>query len=495
MADGSRAPVLKSPVRLNAWVYAPQDGTLSSNGETQRLEPRVAQLLDYFIAHSGRLVTRDDVLRHIWQGTPVVEDVFQRCLSRLRVALGDDPKSPVYIETIPKRGYRFLIMPQPVDGPITAPPAPAPLPVPLASRRVPYAVAGLLACLVAGVVLFWGLEKSAAMRSAETAAFEHLMAGREDRDDAEARVATLRSALTHAPDDSALQAELALALAQAQAGRRPNPEVLRQIVNAANASGTDALSHLARGQALALQGQYDKAMAQVANVSKSSALSPAARLAEAQYLTATGRDLEALDRLYPLHDRPQAEYESVLLTADIYLRLGYVEKAVLLYRRALGQAPVSDRAAAGLAETAVAQGNLGGAFAPCEDILRRLNEAPHCRFVTANTALLLGQADRARSHLMTLRDNDQFADYAAVRLAHLDGTTPPALVHGAEARYAMATQALAGEAETALAQARASGWRKWWWDRADPAFAPYREQPFFKAHLKVQRGKDGVVPS
>jgi DNA-binding winged helix-turn-helix (wHTH) protein len=62
------------------------------------------------VASPGRLVTRDALTAAIWgDGTHVkFDDGLNYCVRQLRAALGDDARSPRFIETIPRRGYRFI---------------------------------------------------------------------------------------------------------------------------------------------------------------------------------------------------------------------------------------------------------------------------------------------------------------------------------------------------------------------------------------------------
>ncbi|MEO7877719.1 MAG: winged helix-turn-helix domain-containing protein [Dokdonella sp.] len=74
----------------------------------ERLEPKLMDLLFSLATRSGRVVGREELLATLWPGLIVGEDTLARAVSRLRKALGDDPKAPRYIETIVKRGYRCI---------------------------------------------------------------------------------------------------------------------------------------------------------------------------------------------------------------------------------------------------------------------------------------------------------------------------------------------------------------------------------------------------
>jgi len=54
-------------------------------------------------------VTRSEFLKDVWQGRVVTDEVLSRCISQLRARLDDDPRTPRFIETLPKIGYRLLI--------------------------------------------------------------------------------------------------------------------------------------------------------------------------------------------------------------------------------------------------------------------------------------------------------------------------------------------------------------------------------------------------
>jgi DNA-binding winged helix-turn-helix (wHTH) protein len=65
-------------------------------------------LLRYLANGSGRVISRDDIIRDVWRGTLVTDDVITRSISQIRRALADDWRKTPVIETIPKRGYRLV---------------------------------------------------------------------------------------------------------------------------------------------------------------------------------------------------------------------------------------------------------------------------------------------------------------------------------------------------------------------------------------------------
>ncbi len=81
---------------------------LSRNGEQLQLEPKMMDVLVALAEHSGRVVSRQELLDAVWPETFVTESVLTRAIAGLRRALGDSAREPRYIETISRRGYRLL---------------------------------------------------------------------------------------------------------------------------------------------------------------------------------------------------------------------------------------------------------------------------------------------------------------------------------------------------------------------------------------------------
>jgi TolB-like protein/DNA-binding winged helix-turn-helix (wHTH) protein/Flp pilus assembly protein TadD len=74
--------------------------------------PKVFDVLAYLVVHAGRVVSQDEILEALWPETHVNPEVLRRYILEIRKILDDRPGEPVFIETVPKRGYRFV-------GPVT----------------------------------------------------------------------------------------------------------------------------------------------------------------------------------------------------------------------------------------------------------------------------------------------------------------------------------------------------------------------------------------
>jgi TolB-like protein/DNA-binding winged helix-turn-helix (wHTH) protein/predicted Zn-dependent protease len=70
--------------------------------------PKVFDVLAYLVVHAGRVVSQDEILEALWPETYVNPEVFRRYILEIRKALDDRLGEPVFIETVPKRGYRFV---------------------------------------------------------------------------------------------------------------------------------------------------------------------------------------------------------------------------------------------------------------------------------------------------------------------------------------------------------------------------------------------------
>ncbi|MGH9385463.1 MAG: winged helix-turn-helix domain-containing protein, partial [Vicinamibacterales bacterium] len=81
---------------------------LSRNGQPLLVEPKAFDVLCVLIEHRDRLVTKDELLDAVWKDTFVTPNVLTRVVAQLRKALGDDAQEARYIETVTKRGYRFI---------------------------------------------------------------------------------------------------------------------------------------------------------------------------------------------------------------------------------------------------------------------------------------------------------------------------------------------------------------------------------------------------
>lgn len=96
-------------MRIGAWRVDPLAGEMSrAGGETIRVEARTMRLLLHLASRAGEVVSIDELLDRVWAGVIVTPDSVYQAITSLRRLLGDDPKRPTYIATVPRLGYRMI---------------------------------------------------------------------------------------------------------------------------------------------------------------------------------------------------------------------------------------------------------------------------------------------------------------------------------------------------------------------------------------------------
>ena len=105
------------PLRIGDWLVEPSLNRLVRGAEVVHLEPKAIEVLVFLARRPGEVVSRETLLEAVWPGLVVGDSALTQPVVKLRKALGEDPKSPAYIETIAKRGYRLIApvaMPEPM---------------------------------------------------------------------------------------------------------------------------------------------------------------------------------------------------------------------------------------------------------------------------------------------------------------------------------------------------------------------------------------------
>jgi TolB-like protein/DNA-binding winged helix-turn-helix (wHTH) protein len=97
-------------IRFGVFAVDLQAGELHKNGVKVRLQEQPFQILSLLLEHPGRVVTREEIQQQLWpEGTFVdFEHSLNAAVKRLREALGDSADNPQFVETVPRRGYRFI---------------------------------------------------------------------------------------------------------------------------------------------------------------------------------------------------------------------------------------------------------------------------------------------------------------------------------------------------------------------------------------------------
>lgn len=107
------------------------------------LEPKAFDVLIHLIEHRDRVVTKEELLDAVWPGTFVTPNVLTRAVAQIRKALGDESQDARLIETIAKRGYRFIPPVTVVPAGEPAPESPSTAPLPVEAAAAPSAAASI----------------------------------------------------------------------------------------------------------------------------------------------------------------------------------------------------------------------------------------------------------------------------------------------------------------------------------------------------------------
>lgn len=151
------------------YSFRPDSGELNDGQKTVQLRPQVAKLLDLLLRNADNTVSREDIRNHLWGSHVVVEfeEGISACVRQLRIALNDGASGTRYIQTISRRGYKFVFPVTLLEGGGAEKPhyttptvvaIPAPISLPPVSRggrkAAYYSVAVLLAAaLIVGIAL------------------------------------------------------------------------------------------------------------------------------------------------------------------------------------------------------------------------------------------------------------------------------------------------------------------------------------------------------
>ncbi len=124
------------PFRLDAGARV-----LLRDGEPVSITPKVFDTLAFLVSNVGRTVSREELIKAVWPDTFVEEGNLNYNMSQLRTILGESEPGTSYIQTIPKRGYRFVAD---ISGPTATP-----------SRKWMWLAAAAAVILIAGGVVLW----------------------------------------------------------------------------------------------------------------------------------------------------------------------------------------------------------------------------------------------------------------------------------------------------------------------------------------------------
>src|SRR3954471_11364259 len=111
----------KRAIRFDGWQVSFASGEVTKDGHTHRLQDQPLQILDELTTRPGEVVTREQLIARLWpKGVVEFDTGLNTAVRKLRNALGDDADTPRYIETLPRKGYRFIARLEPAAPAATA---------------------------------------------------------------------------------------------------------------------------------------------------------------------------------------------------------------------------------------------------------------------------------------------------------------------------------------------------------------------------------------
>jgi TolB-like protein/DNA-binding winged helix-turn-helix (wHTH) protein/Flp pilus assembly protein TadD len=131
-------PLVSERLRFGVFEVDLRAGELRKHGLQVRLQEQPFQVLAMLLEHPGQVVTREELQKKIWPADMFVDfdHGLNKAINKIRDALGDSAESPRFVETVARRGYRFLAEVRPVDIPVRGPEPPVEAPS-QAKRRGP----------------------------------------------------------------------------------------------------------------------------------------------------------------------------------------------------------------------------------------------------------------------------------------------------------------------------------------------------------------------
>lgn len=156
--------ISQQEIRFGEYALDLRTGELRRNGAALKLQPQPAKVLTVLAGRAGEVVTRQELSEQVWGSETYVdfEHGLNYAIQQIRSVLEDDPKAPRFLETIPKRGYRFVaavVTPGAAGQAQSQGPAPVRAPLPrLVRHKILYPAAAI--ALVAIVGLTWYVRSS-----------------------------------------------------------------------------------------------------------------------------------------------------------------------------------------------------------------------------------------------------------------------------------------------------------------------------------------------
>ncbi|GAA0812061.1 hypothetical protein GCM10009111_05480 [Colwellia asteriadis] len=95
-------------INIGSYVLDQEEMTLSRDGNSVKLEPKVLAVLMYFYQNENRYISMAELHEKVWHDRCVSDAAVRRVIGKLRLLFNDDHKAPNYIQSLPRRGYKLI---------------------------------------------------------------------------------------------------------------------------------------------------------------------------------------------------------------------------------------------------------------------------------------------------------------------------------------------------------------------------------------------------
>jgi DNA-binding winged helix-turn-helix (wHTH) protein/tetratricopeptide (TPR) repeat protein len=416
-------------VRFGTFQLDALSGELSRDGRRVRLSRQAFQLLELLVRHPAEVVSRDELRERLWSSDTHVqfEVSLNTAVRKVREALGDSAAHPRFIETIPRRGYRFIAAVQPNEttpgsGPAVATRSPA--------LRGLLAAGLILAVVLAGIGIVEARRwRQRPVSSDATEAYIRGVsaAGAQTYEGYRTAVAYFEEAVAKQPD----HAEAYAALADAQWRLVfTGPLSPREIVPKAEAAARKAIAlddrlpkpHRTLGQILTyFYWNWQDAETEFRRARELRPRQDAIDVPWIERLIREGRLDEAVRSAEDARRRDPLSFDAQMIVAVAHRARGESDRAVAEFRRALDITPRRPRAHFELGVTFVEMKRYDEAIREMEDAVRASNGAtPRFAAYLGYTYALAGRPLDARRILADLltRARTQYVTAFGIALIH-----------------------------------------------------------------------------
>ncbi|MGL1957287.1 MAG: winged helix-turn-helix domain-containing protein [Colwellia sp.] len=100
--------VINNPYYIEGIYVDPSQNIIVENNETRNVQPKVMEVLTFLCSKAEQLVSSDELIQACWPNQYISDSPVHKCIAQIRKTLADDPKSPRFIKTVPKKGYIFI---------------------------------------------------------------------------------------------------------------------------------------------------------------------------------------------------------------------------------------------------------------------------------------------------------------------------------------------------------------------------------------------------